>query len=195
MQLGEISEYVKDKTICLKDGSKLDADLIVFATGFNQDYSMFSDRKSLDIQDDGMYMYRYIIPENVSNLAFIGHVGSVSNISTYGIQAEWLARNLTGNLVSGGTKTGDGQEVKSTMRQEIEARQQWARSWMPESPYRGMQVLLHQTHYHDQLLRDMGINPHRKSNVVSEYLMPYEPADYNGIMGIPASVKKREALK
>ena len=54
---------------------------------------------------------------------------------------------------------------------------------MPESANRGMLVLLHQTHYHDQLLRDMGLNPLRKGNVVSEYFMPYEPADYDGIMG------------
>jgi hypothetical protein len=45
-----------------------------------------------------------------------------------------------------------------------------------------MLVLLHQTHYHDQLLRDMGENPHRKGGL-AEFFMPYKPADYNGIMG------------
>ena len=53
---------------------------------------------------------------------------------------------------------------------------------MPETSKRGMLVLLHQTHYHDQLLRDMGEKPHRKGGI-AEFVMPYESADYNGIMG------------
>jgi hypothetical protein len=53
----------------------------------------------------------------------------------------------------------------------------------------GMQVLIHQTHYHDQLLRDMGLSRLRKGNIASEYLMsPYEPADYDGIMSGEATV-------
>jgi dimethylaniline monooxygenase (N-oxide forming) len=190
VRLGEITKYGGDKKLLLKDGSSVDADLVVFATGFHQDYSIFSDpvtHQNLDIERDGMYLYRYMIPEKVPNLAFIGHVGAISNISSYGLQAEWLARNLTGCLVSGGTFMGT---APSLMHQEIEARKAWARSWMPESSYRGMMVLLHQTHYHDQLLRDMGLNPHRKSNVLAEYLMPYEPADYNGIMGVPPAKNK-----
>ena len=180
VQLGEIEKYESDgTTVMLKDGSSVDADLIICATGFRDDYSIFSDpatRKSLDLQDDGIYLYRYMLPEKVPNLAFIGHVGAISNMSSYGLQGEWLARKLSGTLVSGGTTT-------KSVHEEIEVRKAWARSWMPKSAKRGMLVLLHQTHYHDQLLRDMGLNPHRKSNILSEYLMPYEPADYDGIMG------------
>jgi cation diffusion facilitator CzcD-associated flavoprotein CzcO len=181
VQMGEIQEIDNDgTTIKLKDASKLQADLLVFSTGFTQDYSMFdpSTIRDLDLQEDGMYLYRYILPEKVPNLAFIGHVAAISNISSYGLQAEWLARNLTGCLISGGSESS----TPETMHAEIEARKQWARSWMPKSDRRGMLVLLHQTHYHDQLLRDMGENPHRKGGL-AEYLMPYEPADYNGIMG------------
>jgi len=181
MQMGEIDKYEGDSTLRLKDNSTLEADLIVSATGFAQDYSIFSDpttREDLDLQTDGMYLYRYILPEKVKNLAFIGHMAAISNISTYGLQAEWLARNLTGSLVSGGTN-----ETTAHLKDEIEARKRWARSWMPENANRGMLVLLHQIHYHDQLLRDMGLNPHRKGNPISEYLMPYEPADYDGIIG------------
>jgi dimethylaniline monooxygenase (N-oxide forming) len=184
VRIGEIDEYGSDGTLRLKeDSSVLEADMVVSATGFKQDYSIFSDpetRQNLDLQSDGVYLYRFIVPEKVQNLAFIGHVGAISNISTYGLQAEWLARNLTGSLVSGGTTS---ETAPASMKEEVETRKSWARSWMPESAYRGMLVLLHQTHYHDQLVSDMGMNPLRKGNVVSEYLMPYEPADYDGIMG------------
>jgi dimethylaniline monooxygenase (N-oxide forming) len=189
VQLGEIEEFGSDGTLRLKDDTEsvLEADMVVSATGFNQDHSIFhaETRQKLDLQSDGMYLYRYIVPENVPNLAFIGHVGALSNISSYGLQAEWLARNLTGGLVSGGTLS---ETAPRSMKDEIEARKSWARSWMPASKNRGMQVLIHQTHYHDQLLRDMGLSPLRKGNIASEYLMPYEPADYDGIMSGNATV-------
>lgn len=193
VRLGEIDEYRSDGTLRLKDDSLLEADLVVSATGFNQDYSIFSDdatRENLDVQCDGVYLYRYMIPEKIPNLAFIGHVATISNISSYGLQAEWLARNLTGDLVSGGTTTSSCETVATTMNEEIEMRKKWARSWIPASANRGMLVLLHQTHYHDQLLRDMGLNPHRKGNFVSEYFVPYAPADYDGIMGGQATGMK-----
>ena len=179
VKMGEIESLGDGKTVSLKDGSSLEADMIVFATGFHTDLPMVTDpalRQELNLQNgDGMYLYRYILPDKVPNLAFIGHTSAISNISSYGLQAEWLARYLTGGLVS--------EPTPAAMQKEIEARQRWARSWMPESANRGMNVLLHQTHYHDQLLIDMGLDPCRKSNVLAEYLMPYEPADYNGIMG------------
>ncbi|KAG7337419.1 monooxygenase domain protein [Nitzschia inconspicua] len=178
VQMGEMESFDSTSNqLTLKDGNTLDADLIVCATGFAQDYSILDadTTTGLDLQDDGMYLYRYILPEKVSNLAFIGHMAATTNISSYGIQAEWLARYLCNELVEVPTE--------DCVSKDIEARKEWARSWMPAVPNRGMNILLHQTHYHDQLLRDMGENPHRKSNPLSEYLMPYEPADYNGIMG------------
>lgn len=185
VQLGEIREVDDDgHRLLLKDGSSIEADLIVSATGYDQSFDMFDDAtlRDLDIQKDGLYLHRYILPEKVPNLAFIGYVAAISNISSYGLQAEWLARNLTGDLVAGATPNSD----------EIEARKAWARSWMPETSKRGMLVLLHQTHYHDQLLRDMGEIPYRKSNVLAEYLMPYEPLDYNGVMSGSPRITKLE---
>ena len=176
VRMGEITKYVEDQVV-LKDGSSLGADVVICATGFEQDYSLFANDtlRDLDVQDDGIYLYRGILPENVANLAFIGHQAAISNISSYGLQAEWLARYLTNDLKEVPTPAG--------MNEDIQGRKQWARSWMPHSQTRAMNVLLHQTHYHDQLLQDMGENPSRKSNPLSEFFLPYEPADYDGIMG------------
>jgi len=191
VKLGEIESFGKDgSSVFLKDGSSLTADLVVAATGFSQDFSYFSDPsivEALDIQKDGLFLYNYMLPEKVPNLAFLGNVGAISNISSYGLQAEWLARHLTGDLIHGDTLS------QETMREEIEARKEWARSWIPESSNRGNLVLLHQTHYHDKLLKEMGENPHRKSNIFSEYFMPYECADYSGIMGGGPSKEKAAA--
>jgi dimethylaniline monooxygenase (N-oxide forming) len=96
LQVGEIVQFKDDgSTLALKDGSTLSADLVVAATGFKEDYTIFEEpKKLLNIEDDGVYMYRFMLPPNVPNIAFIGHVNAVSNIGTYGLQAEWLARYL-----------------------------------------------------------------------------------------------------
>jgi dimethylaniline monooxygenase (N-oxide forming) len=123
VKMGEIQEIERDgTTVKLKDASKLQADFIVFSTGFTQDFSMFdsSTIRDLDLQEDGMYLYRYILPEKVPNLAFIGHAATISNFSSYGLQAEWLSRNLTGCLVSGGTASSSPETVHA----EIQARKQ-----------------------------------------------------------------------
>jgi hypothetical protein len=179
--VGEIKEADENgKSLKLVDGSVIeDVDLIVSATGFKQDYSIFDDQMQIDIgckNDDGLYLYRGILPESVPNLAFVGNVASISNILTHGLQAEWLARHLKG-LIAPATL--------GAMHDEIEAKKKWARSWIAPSDVRGNTVLLHQTHYHDQLLKDMGENPHRKlPNILAEMFMPYEPADYKGIIGL-----------
>ena len=53
---------------------------------------------------------------------------------------------------------------------------------MPETPSRANLVLLHQVHFHDALLRDMGV-PHRRWGGVAEVFWPYEAGAYDGIVG------------
>lgn len=180
VKIGKIDHYAGGDSIKLDSGDIINADLIIYATGFKQDYSMFPENivHDLDIQNDGLYLYRQILPQKVKNLAFIGKAATISNISSYGIQAEWLARMLTGSM---------SPPDASEMEHDIAAHKNWSRSWMPLTPSRASLILLHQTHYHDLLLRDMGVNPLRKSNFIEEYLGPYQPRDYDGIMAPPPS--------
>ena len=172
---GEIDRVEHDSpSLRLKDGSAIDADMVIYATGFKSDYSMLphSVAAKLDQAEDGLWLYRYIVPPRVQNLAFIGKVAAISNISAYGVQAEWLARHLANGTMP------DTQ----TMEQEVEARKQWARSWMPATPARASLVLLHQIQYYDRMMQDMGEKTARKGNPLAEYLMPYLSRDYDGIV-------------
>ena len=57
---------------------------------------------------------------------------------------------------------------------------------MPATASRASLILLHQTSYHDQLLRDMDEEHRRKwPNMFAELLWPYHPTDYCGIIGRP----------
>jgi dimethylaniline monooxygenase (N-oxide forming) len=196
VQAGKVQVRVDDvkalsrQGVVLQSGKVLPCSALVLATGFAKDYSMFEPgvQRALDVQPDGLYLYRHVLPSDVKDLAFVGsEVATIFNIacvvwlvgtrlcgltrlprSTHHLQAEWLARMLKG-------------EVKTPAREEMRAQvgtmKQWKRSWMPDTPSRAGLVLLHQIHYHDSLLQDMGMDRKRKG-WLSEVLMPYEAQDW-----------------
>ena len=168
----EIKTMNKDKTITLKSGQTIPCDVLILGTGFCKNYDIFDTtiQKALDIQSDGLYLYRHMIAPEVSDLAFCGsEIATISNIATYAIQAEWIKKVLS-----------DDVQLPSvdTMLKEVNEMKAWKRSWMPETAARASLVLLHQIHYHDSLLRDMKINHKRKKFILSEMFMPYMPTDY-----------------
>lgn len=159
------------------NGEEVAADTVIFATGYQKDYSVFSGEtlRKLNIEDDGLYLWRHTVPAHVPNLAFVGsELACISNISSYGLQAAWLSHLWSGKFE---------QPSAEDMEKEIDAMKTWKRKWMPKTPSRASLVLLHQTHYHDILLKDMAMPHMRKMpNPLAEFLMPYEPHDYNGIV-------------
>lgn len=161
----------------LDDGSEVPCSLVICATGYDKTYDYFDDatRQALGVEDDGLYLYRHCLPPNVPNLAFIGsEIATISNIVTHGLQAEWVARILKGQVQL---------PPPGAMAADVERMKAWKRSWMPWTKSRASLVLLHQIHYHDILLNDMGVSHRRKgANVVGELLLPYEAGDYDGIM-------------
>jgi dimethylaniline monooxygenase (N-oxide forming) len=174
VRLGEIERVEEEMpSVRLKDGAEIDADVVIYATGFKSDYLMLPTTvtANLDLAEDGLWLYRYIVPPRVQNLACIGKVAAISNISAYGVQAEWLARHIAGGTIP---------DLK-TMEQEVEVRKLWARSWMPHTPGRASLVLLHQIQYYDRMMQVMGERPGRKTNPLAEYLMPYLSRDFDGI--------------
>ncbi|EKX53081.1 hypothetical protein GUITHDRAFT_101526 [Guillardia theta CCMP2712] len=173
---GEIQRFTQDGVI-LKDGSKLEADVVVLGTGFLKKYAFFDAAmvKQLGVEEDGLYLYRHILPSHVPDMAFVGaESASLSNITTFAIQSEWLARLLNGELK---------QPEPSVMADEINKIKEWKRSWMPFTTSRAGIILAHWIHYHDELLKDMKI-PHRRkgTNYLAEVFAPYEPSDYRDVL-------------
>eukprot|EP00285_Hemiselmis_virescens_P009723 CAMPEP_0173391798 /NCGR_PEP_ID=MMETSP1356-20130122/18592_1 /TAXON_ID=77927 ORGANISM="Hemiselmis virescens, Strain PCC157" /NCGR_SAMPLE_ID=MMETSP1356 /ASSEMBLY_ACC=CAM_ASM_000847 /LENGTH=870 /DNA_ID=CAMNT_0014349487 /DNA_START=72 /DNA_END=2685 /DNA_ORIENTATION=+ len=177
-KMGAVEAFTKSGVTTGNGAEQIDCDVAIYGTGFAKDYSFFDDatRKRLNVEADGLYLFRHTVPTAVDNLAFVGsEVATISNIGTYAIQAAWVAKLWKGEMAA----VGD----KSEMEAEVEATKAWKRSWMPDTASRASLVLLHQTHFHDRLLKDMGVSHRRKGlNVVAEMFAPYAPADYKGVM-------------
>ena len=129
------------------------------------------------MEEDGVYLYRHMLHPNVPNMVFIGcNAATFCSILTYGLQARWL-----GELIKGNHQLPS----EDAMLREIEDMKQWKRRWMPFSHARGARIQLHMLHFHDELLRDFGANPKRKTGIfapLKELIDPYEPNDYKTII-------------
>mmetsp|Transcript_30083 Transcript_30083/g.75756 ORF Transcript_30083/g.75756 Transcript_30083/m.75756 type:complete len:553 (+) Transcript_30083:57-1715(+) len=186
--LGAISRFHEDGVV-LKDGSKLEADMVIYGTGFAKSYDIFdksSVQPMLDLERDGLWLYRNMIPARLRDLAFIGcEVSTFNNILTHGLQALWLQHLLTGKLRL--PCSGD-------MQAEVGRDQAWKRSWMPASSARASIWQLHMMRYHDRLVADMGERCKRKGwNVLAEVFAPYCAGDYDELFGLGAGSVTSEA--
>lgn len=141
--------------VVLTDGSTIGPfDVIVAATGYKSDYSYLdkATRAALDVEDDGLWLFRHVLPPAVANLAFVGSEHhTFQNIVSSGVQGEWLARVLAGHIA---LPSREEQEL------DVTATKEWKRSWMPYSTKRAAALQLHQVHYQDQLLKDAGFRAH-----------------------------------
>ena len=186
-QRTEITEYTPTG-IVLKNGCRLEVDVVILATGWETDYSFLSENvlSSLNFEEDGFYLYRQMVQPDIPNLFFIGSASTLVSILTYNLQARWL-----GELIKGHHRLPS----KDDMLDEIEELKAWKRKWMPFSQARSARLLLHMQHYHDQLLKDFGANPLRKTGIFApfkEVFVPYEPNDYSTIVsGEQESVERR----
>ena len=160
-KMGTIDSFRKGG-VTTAEGDELDADLVIYGTDFKKNYDLFDAKtqRRLNIESDGVYLYRNTAHLDIPNLAFVGsELATIANITSYGIQAAWLAKLWKGEV----------QYDQAEAEKEVSAIKSWKREWMPDTPARASLILLHQTHFHDRLLKDMGI-PHRRrgANIAAE---------------------------
>merc|ERR1712151_986950 len=187
-QKGTIARFTKSGVI-LSDGTEMQADVVVFGTGFTKSYA-YLDAKCQDLlgrESDGLWLYRNVFPTHLDNLCFIGaEVSTFNNILTQGLQALWLQRVLTGQVAL---------PVPETREEDIKKQQEWKRSWMPAKGDRAAILQLHKMKYHDRLCKDMGVKHKRKGwNILGECFAPYTAADYRGLFTQGRSTRNAPTL-
>lgn len=173
---GEIEKVLKSGKLLLKDGTELEADEIVFATGFRRQLDFLPKELKHHHEDDGIFAYRHMMVPGVKNICFLNsNVTTFSNITTPGLQAAWLAELLEGKL-----------ELKN-IKEDLENEKTWRRSALTHAggEYRAIFVQLHQIRYWDTLLKDMGINVKRKGGFLSvfkNFFFPIASSDYKSVI-------------
>lgn len=176
VHLGTIENF-EPTGVRLSDGTKIETDCVVFGTGWKNELPMLEPKlkAALGAEPDGIYLYRHILHPDVPGLAFLGRASTFMSVTTYSVQARWLAELLAGNVTLPSAEE---------MRHEIGALKTWKRAFMPSGTGRAARVLLHMAHYHDELLRDFGADPHRKIGLLKpfkEVFAPYTARDYRQI--------------
>lgn len=162
----------------LDDGECIETDCVVFATGWQPGCEFLPEmvKDTLGRDDDSFYLYRHILHPDVPNLFFIGRASTFLSVTTYCLQARWLAELLEGRIVP---------PAREEMLVEIDQLKAWKRSWMPYSNHRGARLLLHMHNYHDELLSDFGEAPWRKRGIFGpfkEVFAPYQSSDYAAVV-------------
>jgi dimethylaniline monooxygenase (N-oxide forming) len=172
---GEIASFT-ETAVVLKNGTEIQTDLVVFGIGFTKSYNYFGPNEiaQLEMEKDGLWLYRNIVPPKLPGVAFIGaEVSTFNNILTQALQSKWLAGLLSGKI---------GLPSVEEMEIAIEKEHAWKRSWMPEKAARACAYQLHMPVYHDRLCKEMGENHLRKGwNFLAELFSPYKATDYSMI--------------
>jgi dimethylaniline monooxygenase (N-oxide forming) len=153
---GEIASFT-ETAVVLKDGTEIPTDPVVFGIGFTKSCNYFGPNEiaKLEMEKDGLWLYRNILAPKLPGVAFVGaEVSTFNNILTQALQSKWLAELLSGKI---GLPSVDEMEIA------IEKERAWKRSWMPEKASRACTYQLHMPVYHDRLCKDMGENHLRRA--------------------------------
>jgi cation diffusion facilitator CzcD-associated flavoprotein CzcO len=82
----------------LDDGTVMPADLVVAATGFDQDVPFLDGAVNIRDGDGNFCLFRRILPHDVPNLTFCGYNSSVFSTINAEVGAVWTAAHLAGRL-------------------------------------------------------------------------------------------------
>jgi dimethylaniline monooxygenase (N-oxide forming) len=82
----------------LDDGTAIPAELIVAATGFEQDTPFLDGAVNIRDEEGNFCLFRRILPHDVPNLTFCGYNSSVFSTINAEVGATWTAAHLAGML-------------------------------------------------------------------------------------------------
>lgn len=172
---GELRAFT-ERGVMLEDGQTIDCDVVVLSLGSGSPTFPFLPdkyRALLESESDGVQLYRHLLHPNVPKIAFAGFNHGFMHVPAVEIGMLWLSAVLAGDLTLPSAEA---------MRQSMEKIQQWKRDHVNFEPSRSCAVNTRFQQYLDVLLKDLGLNPYRKTpNVFAELFSQYGPDDYVGI--------------
>ncbi|KAF6256154.1 hypothetical protein COO60DRAFT_1640917 [Scenedesmus sp. NREL 46B-D3] len=181
---GEVERLRRDGLL-LRSGGAVGADVLLYCTGYNRSYEFIDEglRARLGLQKDGLPLFRHMLPPQLPGLAFVGcEAGSFNTPLTAGLQAEWLAAVVAGQV-----------ELPSqqAMQEDVRKMTAWSRRVFPPHRHRASAVQLFMLQYHEQLLRDMQLAPPRHGWL----LQALTAQDYRFVFTLPLEGGARQPAR
>jgi dimethylaniline monooxygenase (N-oxide forming) len=166
---GEIISF-RGKQVILSSGEQIEADLIVFATGFRQTIPFLPDRFLEKFTDEqGNYLlYHHILPAGVPALAFVGYNSSIQCPISSEFAALWVCEYLKGR-VARPTEAEIIKEGREFIR--------WRSQFRPNGASCGLSTMPGTIHHVDMLLKDMNA-PMPFFSLIPDWLVTINPARY-----------------
>nr|WMB80859.1 FMO [Acanthus ilicifolius] len=171
--------FCKEGLIVDGEDKTIEVDIVIFATGYKGDEKLKSIFASHTFQNNifglpnsTVPLYRQMINPRIPRLAVVGYSESLSNLYTFEMRCRWLAFFLSGAFPLPSIKE---------MEDDIRMWERYMKKYAGNGEFkRGCIAGIH-IWYNDQLCRDIGCNPMRKSGILAELFEPYGMADYDGI--------------
>jgi dimethylaniline monooxygenase (N-oxide forming) len=156
----------------LDTGEQLKADVVIFATGWQQEVPFLEPGLAREVLRDGRFhLFRNILPPGERRMGFVGYASSSNCPLTAEVSAHWLAHWFGGDLNLPGA---------AEMEREIARVRNWTRRTFPKRDA-GYFIGPYVAHYVDELLRDMDFPTRRMTNVIAEYVAPLWAERYAGL--------------
>ncbi|GLT62844.1 hypothetical protein SLA2020_354470 [Shorea laevis] len=154
------------------DNSKLEADVVLLATGYDGKQKLKSIlpepfRSLLEYPSGIIPLYRGTIHPLIPNMAFVGYIESVSNLHTAEMRSIWLARFIDEKF-----KLPSVEEMIEQISREMEVMKKSTRF------YKRHCISTFSINHGDEICEEMGWNHWRKNNWLSEAFSPYSSQDY-----------------
>ncbi|XP_057767713.1 probable flavin-containing monooxygenase 1 [Salvia miltiorrhiza] len=155
-----------------EDGTKLDADVVLLATGFDGKRKLKAIvpdpfRSLLEFPSGMMPLYRGTINPLIPNMAFVGYIESVSNLHTAEIRCKWLSQ-----LVDEQFKLPSAEKMLQQTTKEMEIMKRTTRF------YKRSCISTFSINHSDEICEEMGWSSYRKKNWIAEIFSPYSSQDY-----------------
>lgn len=168
---GEIASLSADGAT-LASGKTIQAQLVILATGFEQDLSIFSaDDRSKVLAPNGDYrLYRHVVAPELKDLTFNGYNGTTAVPLTSEITAHWIGRWIEGRI-----KRPTPAQMNAAIDEDLAWRREHQKASHPLGHFAGPLTF----YYLDMLLADMGLPPaDSKHPALARFNAILNPKDY-----------------